>query len=69
MNAEEVHNLTDEEIGIELKRIRRQVFDMRSQAVTEKLDDPSRLRGARRDVARLLTEIRQREMKQQADPA
>lgn len=69
MNAEEVHNLTDEEIGIELRRIRRQVFDMRSQAVTEKLDDPSRLRGARRDVARLLTEIRQREMKQEADPA
>ena len=62
MNAEEVNKLTDEEISIELERLRRHVFDMRSQAVTEKLDDPNRLTAARRDIARMLTVRRQREL-------
>lgn len=62
MKSTEVRQLSDEELQAELERLRRHVFDLRSQAVTEKLEDPSLLTRARRDIARILTVIRQREL-------
>jgi ribosomal protein L29 len=56
MKAQEAHKLTDEEIGIELGRLRSRIFTLRTQAVTEKVEDNSQFRKTRRDVARLLTE-------------
>ena len=56
MKAQEVHKLSDEEIRVESDRLRRSLYDLRAQAVTEKLEDPSQLRKLRRDVARLATE-------------
>ncbi len=38
-------------------------FDLRSQAVTEKLENPTLLGTARRDIARIKTILRQRELK------
>jgi len=54
--------LTDEELAAELARLRRHVFDLRAQAVTEKLEDPSMITMARRDIARILTTQIEREM-------
>ena len=54
--------LQAERIQTELDRLRRHVFDLRSQAVTEKLEDPSLIVRARRDIARMLTVARQREL-------
>ena len=56
MKAEEVHKLSDEEIEVEVKRLRRHLFDLRTQAVTEKIEDTSQFGKARKDIARLLTE-------------
>ncbi|MHC5025997.1 MAG: 50S ribosomal protein L29 [Planctomycetota bacterium] len=56
MKAKEVHKLSDEELQIEVNRIRRKVFDLRSQAVTEKIQDTSQFGKIRRDLARLRTE-------------
>ena len=36
--------------------------DLRTQAVTEKLENPRLLRQIRRDLARVLTELRQRQL-------
>jgi large subunit ribosomal protein L29 len=66
MKAEEVHKLSNEEIRIELGRLRRHLFDLRTQAVTEKLEDPAHVRNTRRDIARLLTEQRQRQLAHEA---
>ncbi|HUU22485.1 MAG TPA: 50S ribosomal protein L29 [Phycisphaerae bacterium] len=60
MKTEEIRHFSDEELASELDRLRRHLFDLRAQAVTEKLEDPSMLRGARADIARILTERRQR---------
>lgn len=49
------------ELYVELERVRRHVFDLRAQAVTEKLENPYLLTAARRDVARVLTVLRQRD--------
>ena len=62
MKINEIRNLSDEEIQVELSRLRRHLFDLRSQAVTEKLEDPTMITLARRDIARMKTVIRQKEL-------
>ncbi|MBN1942251.1 MAG: 50S ribosomal protein L29 [Phycisphaerae bacterium] len=62
MKINEVRQLSDDELEVELARLRRHLFDLRSQSVTEKLEDPAILTKARRDVARILTVQRQREL-------
>lgn len=61
MKAAEVHKMTDAEIAEELPRLRSRLFELRSQAVTEKLENPTVLGKTRRDIARLMTELRNRE--------
>ena len=53
--VKDLRQLHDEELQLELERIRRHLFDLRSQAVTEKLEDPTMLTKAKRDMARILT--------------
>jgi large subunit ribosomal protein L29 len=62
MKIDEARNLSGEELDVELERLHEQVFSLRAQAVTEKLQDPSQLRKARRDIARLMTVKREREL-------
>lgn len=62
MKIEEVRELSDEEIQNELDRVHRHLFDLRSQSVTEKLEDPTMLRKAKQDIARLKTVQREREL-------
>lgn len=56
MNGKEVRALSDEEIKSELARLRDKLFGMRTQGVTEKVEDNSSFLKSRRDIARLLTE-------------
>ncbi len=56
MKAKEVHKLSDEEIQVELVRLRTRSFELRTQAVTEKIEDTSQFGATRSDIARLLTE-------------
>ncbi len=56
MNANEVHKLSDEEIEVEIQRLRTRGFELRTQAVTEKIEDTSQFKKTRHDIARLLTE-------------
>jgi large subunit ribosomal protein L29 len=56
MKAKEVHKLSDEEIEVEVERLRRKLFELRTQAVTEKIQDTSQFAKIKKDIARLLTE-------------
>ncbi len=60
MKVSEIRELRTEELHSELDRLRRHLFDLRSQAVTENLQDPSMLTKAKRDVAKLFTVLRER---------
>lgn len=55
MKMQEIRQLSDEELQAELDRLRRHLFDLRAQAVTEKLEDPSMLRKTKSDIARIMT--------------
>ena len=62
MKISEVRALSDEELVSELERLRRHLFDLRAQAVTEKLEDPTMITKAKRDIARILMVQREREL-------
>lgn len=66
MKAAEVHRMKDEEIAIEIDRLQRKLFDLRCAVVTEKIEDPSMFGKVRRDIARLKTERRARQIKKTA---
>ena len=63
MKAKEVHKLSDEEIDVEVVRLRKRSFELRTQAVTEKIEDTSQFASTRADIARLLTEKNSRRIK------
>ena len=56
MTGAEVRALKDEEIVVELGRLRSSLLAMRSKSVTEKIEDTSEFGKIRKDIARLLTE-------------
>jgi len=63
MKATEVHKLSDEEIDVEVVRLRKRSFELRTQAATEKIEDTSQFASTRADIARLLTERNARRIK------
>ena len=56
MKAQEVHKLSDEELSVEVGNLRKKLFELRTQAVTEKITDTSQFGKIKKDIARLLTE-------------
>ncbi len=56
MTGAEVRALKDEEIVVELGRLRSSLLAMRSKSVTEKIEDTTQFGKIRKDIARLLTE-------------
>ncbi len=60
MKIKEIRQLSDDEMAIELERLRRHLFDLRSQAVTEKLEDTTMVGRTKRDIARFLTVANER---------
>lgn len=60
--ASELREINDEQLGISLRETRKELFRLRFQAATEKLDAPSNLKKLRREIARILTIQRQREL-------
>jgi large subunit ribosomal protein L29 len=68
MKITEIRELSGEELESELERLRKQLFGLRSQAVTEKLEDPSMITKAQRDIARILTVMKERELAKGGSP-
>jgi len=60
MKIGEIRELKTGDLHSELDRIRRHLFDLRAQSVTEKLENPHQLQRVRKDVARILTVMKER---------
>ena len=69
MTTKEIREKETEHLKHELEERRKHMFDLRSQAVTEKLEDPSQLRKTRKDIARMQTVLRQRALESQENEA
>lgn len=62
MRAAEIRSLSTDEIRRELETARENLFNLRFRWATGQVRDHNVLQAARRDVARLLTVLRQREL-------
>ncbi len=68
MTVKEIREKETGHLKEELVEKRKNLFDLRSQAVTEKLEDPSQLRKTRKEIAQMQTILRQRELEAQPKP-
>ncbi|MBP3223316.1 MAG: 50S ribosomal protein L29 [Actinomycetaceae bacterium] len=62
LSAEELRALNDAELLEKLKESKEELFNLRFSAVTHRLEDTSRLREVRHNIARIYTIKRQREL-------
>ena len=60
--ASELRDLSDDELGDRLKDRRQELFNLRFQSVTGALENSARLKLVKREIARILTVITEREM-------
>ena len=60
--ATELRDLSDDELGDRLKERRQELFNLRFQSVTGALENSARLKLAKREIARILTVVTEREM-------
>jgi large subunit ribosomal protein L29 len=62
MKATEIKDLEASDLEIKIKEARVELFNLRFQLATGQLDNPGRIKNVKRDIARLHTEARSREI-------
>ena len=62
MRANDIRELSVEDIGARIAELEEERFRLRFRSATEPLQDPLRLRWIRKDIARLKTILREREL-------
>lgn len=62
MNAADIRELTDEELVEALEEAREEKFNLRFQLGTNQLDNTARIQDVKRDIARILTVMRERKL-------
>lgn len=63
MKAAEYRGMADEQLALSLKETTANLFHLRFQSATERLETPSEISKAKREVARILTIQRERAIK------
>lgn len=69
MSAAELRELSDEELVQRVREAKEELFNLRFQMATGQLDNNRRLRTVRRDIARIYTIMRERELGLSAPPS
>ena len=59
----EFRGMSDEQLALALKDTEKHLFQLRFQSATDRLETPSEIRKAKKDIARIQTEQRTRELK------
>jgi len=65
MKASEIRDIRSEELFSNLEDKQKQLFNMRSQSMTEKVENFKAVGNLKRDIARIKTIIRENELKSQ----
>jgi large subunit ribosomal protein L29 len=61
MKASEYRQMSDEQLELSLKEVVKNLFHLRFQSATDRLETPSEINKAKREVARIRTLIRERQ--------
>ncbi|OHB62533.1 MAG: 50S ribosomal protein L29 [Planctomycetes bacterium RBG_13_50_24] len=63
MKAQQYREMSQDEIESKLEELKRHLFDLRSQAVTEKIENSRAIINVRREIARVKTILREKREK------
>ena len=66
MKAKQLHELTNEELNTKLGELKEELFNLRFRHATGQLESPITLRTCKKDIARIKTILRERELKAKA---
>ncbi|MCL2095898.1 MAG: 50S ribosomal protein L29 [Oscillospiraceae bacterium] len=69
MKASEIRELGREEIQKKIKELKEELFNLRFQHAINQLDNPTRLNHVKKDIARSMTILREREITEQRNTA
>ncbi|RMF97654.1 MAG: 50S ribosomal protein L29 [Candidatus Schekmanbacteria bacterium] len=62
MKAKELRELTDEELKRKETDLREEIFNLRFRNSSGQVESPSKIRAAKKDLARVLTILRERQL-------
>lgn len=62
MKANEIREMTTQELDNKLLDLKAELFNLRFQLATGQLDNPMRIKAVRKDIARVKTVLREREL-------
>ena len=65
MKAKEIRELTEAETHVRLRDLQQELFNLRLQQQTARLERPSRVRDVRRDIGRIKTILRERQLEKE----
>jgi len=66
--AHELDEMTDVDLEVRLREAKEELFNLRFQAATGQLESHGRLRSVKKDIARIYTVVRERELGIRATP-
>ena len=64
MKAKEIRDMSLEEMATKLDELKKDLFNLRFQHATNQLDNPIKIVAVKRDIARINTIIREKEISQ-----
>ncbi len=62
LKTDEYRGMGQEQLQLTLKEVVKNLFHLRFQSATERLETPSEIRKAKREIARIQTILREREL-------
>jgi large subunit ribosomal protein L29 len=62
MKAKEIRQMSDQELNSKLLDLKSELFNLRFQLATGQLDNPLRISSVRKDIARVKTISREKEL-------
>ena len=65
MKPNKVREMSEVELNNELANLKNELFKLRFQSATNQLDNPLQIKSVRKDIARIKTVLRERELKEQ----
>jgi len=65
MKPNKVREMSNVELENELSNLKAQLFKLRFQSATNQLDNPLQIKSVRKDIARVKTVLRERELAEQ----
>ncbi len=66
MKISEIRNLSIEDLKNKLKDFKSELFNLRFQLAVNQLENPMRIKAVRKDIARVQTVIREKELSEKA---